>query len=374
MSSKPDIRILIPEMPTADALLPFLRQIDTNKSYTNFGPLEKTLRGELANTINASNPPHIVTVANATLGLELCLLQLGLAPGSKVCIPAFTFPATATAVQRVGLNVCLADIDSDRWVMTPEIVEDALKRDTFDAVIVVATFGEVADPEEWDQFFRKTGIPVIIDAAAALGSQKPGRRCPAVFSLHATKGLGAGEGGFIATYDDNCAKQYMSASSFGIDFEHPDRLVTGPGTNAKLSEYHAAVALAGLQTWDQRLRSRQSLHAAYTDYLAAYAPGAVLQRFNQAALFNYMNIRFAHSVSTDTIRKQMEDAGIETRRWYLPLIHNHPAFSGAQILGPIQHSIDLSQSLVSIPFHTNLTDADLVYITRTLQGILSDLL
>ena len=373
MTQRPRIPFLVPEMPSADQLLPFLHEIDENRHYSNFGPLERRFVKDIAVKLCKTNPPSVVTLANATIGLELAISNLGLERGARVCIPAFTFVATATAVLRSGMTLCVADVDPNSWVLTPDIAKDAMKVQSFDAVIVVSTFGAWAEPEAWDAFVEETGVPVVIDAAAAIGTQVPGRRCPAVYSLHATKALGAGEGGLIAMYDAEKAAEYQRLTNFGIDTCSPERIVPRAGLNAKLSEYHAAVALASLQTWEERFDHRQALYQYYCHAFEARGISVAVQRFDKPVFHNYMNIRFVDAVPIHKIQSGLAEAGIETRRSYLPLIEDHPAFSRAERLGALSHAEALASSMISLPFHAHLSRDEIDYVADTLKHALLQL-
>src|SRR5689334_13977749 len=96
------IPLLVPDMPSADELLPYLRRIDASRWYTNFGPLVDELERELRESLGEASQAALTTVANCTLGLELALAASGLAPGARVLLPALTFVATGMAVRRAG--------------------------------------------------------------------------------------------------------------------------------------------------------------------------------------------------------------------------------------------------------------------------------
>jgi len=196
------IQLLVPDLPSADELLPWLERIDKNRWYTNFGPLvielEHALTKRLAGCSSAGPQKDIrlVTVNSGTAAIELAILALALPEQSRVLLPAFTFPATCTAVQRAGLHPVFSDVDEQNWTLTPDIAHAALRHIRFDLVLPVAAFGCPQPADEWDEFSRETGIPVLIDAAAAFDNQDIGNRCVVAFSLHATKTFGVGEGGW----------------------------------------------------------------------------------------------------------------------------------------------------------------------------------
>ena len=116
MDDRGQIKLLVPSLPSATEILPWLKEIDASRQYTNFGPLCRLLERELAKLANA---PFAVTVSSGTLGLELALGALNIARGGRVLLPALTFPATASAVIRAGLTPVFADIDAQTLSLSP---------------------------------------------------------------------------------------------------------------------------------------------------------------------------------------------------------------------------------------------------------------
>jgi dTDP-4-amino-4,6-dideoxygalactose transaminase len=260
----PWVPLLVPDMPPPQTLLPWLERMHAARHYSNFGPLVQELEHLFAQKFGLE-PEQVTTVTNATQGLELALQALVLPPGSRVLVPALTFVATATAVVRAGHVPVLADVDAATWLLTPEVARSACTRMRIDVVLPVATFGMPHGMQAWQQFERDTGVPVIIDAAAAYGSQwLQGAEGTLVFSLHATKSLPAGEGGLLVSTRPGLAAKVRQLSNFGINLDPAASLPVGAlaslGSNAKMSEYHAAIALASLQKWDLHAQERRLLH------------------------------------------------------------------------------------------------------------------
>src|SRR5262249_19336682 len=139
------------------------------------------------------------------------------------------------------------------------------------AVMPVAPFGRPIDGARWDAFRADTGVPVVIDAAAGFDSLIPGPT-PAVVSLHATKVLGTGEGGFVVSTDAALVRRVRIASNFGID---PNRQSVIAATNAKMSEYHAAVGHAALDEWSGTRSEWTAVAGAYRNAVG----GSNLVRF-----------------------------------------------------------------------------------------------
>lgn len=193
------VPLLVPDMPSPETLMPWLERMHSARHYSNFGPLVRELESEFARRFDMPLD-SLTTVSNATLGLELVLQALELAPKSRVLLPAFTFVATATAVIRAGHVPVLADVDPESWMLTPDIARAACADTRVDAVLPVATFGMPHDMQAWQRFEESTGLPVVIDAAAAYGSQWLQKaQGTLVFSLHTTKSLPAGEGGLVVS-------------------------------------------------------------------------------------------------------------------------------------------------------------------------------
>jgi dTDP-4-amino-4,6-dideoxygalactose transaminase len=140
----------------------------------------------------------VTTVANATLGLMATLAALDPLPGALCAVPAWTFIATPQAALIAGLTLWFLDVHPETWALDPAAVELALEQapGPVAAVMPVLPFGRPCDLAGWSAFRARTGVPVVIDAAAGFDALDPGD-LPCVVSLHATKALGCGEGGFL---------------------------------------------------------------------------------------------------------------------------------------------------------------------------------
>ena len=342
-------------MPTADQLWPWLRRIDGQ--YTNFGPLCRLLEIELGKLVGA---PHAITVANCTLGLELALECIGIPRGGRVLVPSLTFPATGSAIVRAGLTPVFGDIDEDTLSLTHGIAAQVVATSNISAVLTAALYGYAHDPEEWDRFTAQTGIPVLIDAAGAIGHQKIGSTTGAVFSLHATKPLACGEGGVVATASADLAELIKAKSNFG--FRAGKSLTVG--TNAKLSEYHAAVGMAALSLWSEWRAKRQAIYDAYAAALAIPELRSKITLATRSSASPHICVRF-HNGLHDRHISLLSEARIETRRWYWPPLHRHPAFANYRF-GTLEATERVSDQLLGLPFHLKLKPDDILRIRDSL--------
>lgn len=372
------IPLLRPLLPDTDALIPYLREIDRNQWYTNFGPMVQKLETRLLSKFSQETPNHLylATVSNCTVGLELALSALELPSSSRVLVPGLTFVATATAVLRSGHQLLLGDVDPENWLLTPEIARKIVKQHPFSAVMPVATFGCPQNTDEWDKFIEDTGIPVIVDAAGAYGNQGAARHATVIFSSHATKTMSSAEGGVIVSGDNKLVESIRQMSNFGIDLSlaTPVRqgLVNRVGTNAKMSEYHAAIALAALDRWDQTCRQRLVLSAEYENRLDKMGRFLVRQKSPNRLVNSLMPIRLTAGTNLPELITRMIGKGVETRRWYCPPIHHHPAFSNATKADDLVEVEKLSESLLGLPFFLGMEVEEVDYVCASLAEALEN--
>jgi dTDP-4-amino-4,6-dideoxygalactose transaminase len=315
------IPVARPLLPRAAAIAPYLARIDGARVYSNFGPLARELEARLAarHDLPAAN---VATAANATLALTLALIAAGARPGGYCAMPSWTFFATPHAARMAGLVPYFVDVDPVSWALTPAHV-DALPAEVksrLSAAMPVWPFGAAGDVDAWDRWSDARGLPVVIDAAASFDALVPGR-APAVVSLHATKVLGAGEGAYVVSRDAARVAAIRSASGFGLDL---DRIVRAAGTNAKLSEYAAAVALAALDAWpDTRARWRAA-RRAWVDALSsadAFFPFGANDPPASATLIARLNTDVAG------VARELAARGIDTRRWWNAGCAAEPGFA-----------------------------------------------
>ena len=363
MHDRSPIPLLVPDMPGPDALVPYLWRMHESRQYSNFGPLVREFEVRLWELFRqgAPGPVALTTVSSATTGLELVLSSLGLRPGARVLLPALTFVATATVVLRLGLVPVLADVDPDSWLLTPEIATDILATTPFDAVMPVAAFGAPQPLKAWETFEHRTGIPVVIDAAPAFGSQAMDAASgTVVFSLHATKSFAAGEGGIVVSMDRELVRKVREASNFGINLDAAAAMPIGSlasvGTNAKMSEYHAAVALAAMATWDQRVAARHALYWNLRRQLEEAAGGRLRwQAGNAQCAPSLLCVRLESGAARAHLEQTCSAEGIGTRRWYQPLLTAMPILASQCVRLPVPHASGIAEDLIGLPFFPAMT-------------------
>jgi len=356
--------LLVPDMPSPQSLLPWLERMHASKHYSNFGPLVRMLEAEFAQRFSLSID-QVTTVANATQGLELALQALDLSPGARVLLPTFTFVASATAVLQAGFVPVLADVDPHSWMLTPEIARRACADTHIDVVLTVAALGMPHDMRAWAQFELDTGLPVVVDAAAAYGSQwlPQGVLGTLIFSLHTTKSLPAGEGGLVISNRPGFISRVRQLSNFGINLDLAAEIPVGAlaniGTNAKMSEYHAAIALEMLKSWDVFALQRRVLLTELQEELSRVSDGGVNWQCEGAggALMSptLLCVRLPSGVMREKLQLICEDLKISTRRWYQPLLHKMDALMSRSILLDTPVADELADTLIGLPFFREMS-------------------
>ncbi len=360
----PPLPVARPSLPRADAITPYLRQLDDARWYSNHGQLITGLEQRLAARFPMGT--QVVTVANATQGLTLALRAMGLPLGGQVILPAWTFVATAHAVMQAGLRPWFVDVDAKTWMLDPAAL-GALgpKLDEACAVIPVAAFGKMPDLAAWRAFREATGLPVLIDAAAAFDTLADAR-LPAIVSLHATKVLGIGEGGFFATDDPGLAHRVYLQTNFGF---HDSRDSQVAATNAKLSEYAGAVGQAAMDSWPydrlRWLRAAQMLRIA----LVGHPEVTFQDGWGRDWVTSVCTVGLPAGASARVARVLREN-GVDTRAWWGEGCHRSTAFTGCRREAlPITEA--LAGSTLGLPFAIDLDGHDIGRLGAALDQALA---
>ena len=351
------IKVLQPDMPTAEDLLPYLRSMDRSKVFVNNGPFVQ----ELEELLRRHTGLHCVTMSNATVALELTLRWLfrGKTSTPRVLVPSVTYVASGQAVFNAGAKPVLADVDADTWQLTADMALAAVKTMHVDAVMPVAAFGAPVPIDAWEDFSRKTGIPVVVDAAGALTEQ----RSPAhenvfvVYSMHATKFWGAGEGGVVSSPDLSALAALRDMACFGHG-----------GTNAKMSEYHAAVGLAA----EPALVAKAVQTMKVISYYESQMPGILLasmQAWPPRSNWTLLPVLMPADIGAKPAANYLASRGIETRQWYAPYLHERPQFAGCACVGDLVVADELSDRLLGVPFHTRLSEDDVARVCKALREL-----
>lgn len=308
--------------------------------YSNRGPQVLELEERMAGFLGTS-PDRVITVANATLGLmgALCL-----SPELTWSAPSWTFSATIAAALQAGKRLTLVDARPEDWWIDPPA--------TTDGILSVAPFGSGVDPARIDPD-RET----VIDAAASLGARigplaglPP--RAAVVFSIGATKVLGAGEGGIVVFGDPDRARRFASWTLLGFEGARASSFL---GINARMPEITAVVAHAALDDWERERDEWRAARRLATAVETALGMEPVPLRGADA--HPYWIVRFPHQAARQAAERSLAAAGIDSRRWWADGCHRQPAYAALP-----RHALPVTELLAAttlgLPFSRSLTRAD----------------
>lgn len=363
MSFPDSVPVLRPSLPRTEHLLPWLKQIDETRIYSNHGPLANLFRANLASCLGAP-PDAIVLSSSGTAALTMALLALDLPRPSACAIPAWTFPACAHAVLAAGLEPVLLDVSQNGWTITPDSVLAAAHNrhkgaPPLRAAMPVRAFGQPLDPAAWEDLQDNHNIAVVIDSASGFDSLRI-THIPQVVSLHATKCFGIGEGGFIVSLDLAFCRAAACCGNFGyLGVRNAERIAI----NGKLSEYHAAVGLAALEEWPERRSRQYSVARAMRRSLSTVDEISLLPGWGQDWITSTCLVS-AKPAIIENLERDMARAHIETRRWWPCPLPEQPAFASfsAHDTPVAQH---LARSTIGLPFSEDMDHETIQRIANT---------
>ncbi len=349
--------VMRPRLPSAPQLLPYLERIDASRIYSNFGPLSDQLERRLAAHYGVDDRGVTLT-ANATLALTLALTAQDARPGTLCVIPAWTFIASAQAAALAGLVPYFVDVDPITWALDPLAIDAVIARAPGEvgAVMPVAPFGLPIDVAAWDRFRSRTRVPVVIDAAASVDTVTP-TPTPAIVSLHATKALGVGEGGFVLCTDTSVIRKIRQRANFGFD---GTREAVVPSLNAKMSEYHAAVGNAALDEWGTTRKEWLAIAAEYRKRMEA-TPARLQSGFGETWISSVC-VWHLDGPEADALERRFTQAGIETRRWWGSGAHQHRSTLHLPRV-PLPVTERLARSTIAVPIFRGMTAAEVERVT-----------
>jgi dTDP-4-amino-4,6-dideoxygalactose transaminase len=304
--------------------------------------------------------PHAVVVTSGTAALHLAVLALGLEPGDEIVVPAYTFPATANVVALSGLRPVLADVDPTTMNLDPATIEVGPRTK---AVLGVHLFGRPLRMHE-----LPAGVPVLEDAAGALGARYRGRACGGLgvagcLSFHPRKIVTTGEGGAVTTDDERFADSVRQMRNHGWRSIVPPDLPV-PGLNYRLSDILCAVGIPQARRIDELLAERTRVADGYSERLRGLPVQLPVADEGDVHGWQAYVIQVA---DRDRVLAELRAQGIEAQigTYSLPLLgayRDQGEFPGAR---------RVFERALALPFHTKLSDADLDRVVAALDKLVS---
>lgn len=321
-----------------------------------------------------SNARHAVGCASGTDALLLALMALDIGPGDEVVTTPFSFFATASTVWRAGARPVFADIDAHTYNLDPARLEAAITART-KAIMPVHLYGQVAEMDAINEIAARHNLPVIEDAAQAIGAELDGRRAGslgrvAAFSFYPTKNLGgAGDGGMLSTDDDELAARLRRLRVHGGESEYLHREV---GLNSRLDAIQAAVLRVKLPRLDSWSDARRARADTYTRLFAeARTPfDLYTPRVREGArhIFHQYVVRVPAELR-DALMGHLRRHGVGTKIYYPVPLHLQGCFRPLGYAeGDMPESERAARETLALPVYPELTDEQQRYVVETISG------
>jgi dTDP-4-amino-4,6-dideoxygalactose transaminase len=369
------IPLIRPNPPKLSALTDDLQQIEDSGIFSNYGPVNSRLEARMLANMFAGTG-GCVTVANATLGLMLAIKRaVGWQPrGRYALMPSFTFAATAHAALWCGLTPLLCDIDRETWLPDATAENVLLERygDEIAVIVPNATFGNCLDLRRYDRLSAAYGIPVVIDAAASLGSLDAdgigfgiGNRHPLVFSMHATKTFATAEAGLIYCADTEAIAAFRAMGNFGFGQR---RSATMPGLNTKLGEVSALLGLVKLRDIETIAERRHDLYELYRSLLPEYT----FQRMTgQRTAHQFVSVLVppTHAGQVAEVAASLDRHGIGSGRYFVPHLAEQPFFRQACVISDLTVTETISCRIIALPMSDLLTADDVSHVCEVFRKV-----
>ncbi len=364
------IRYQHPQLPPTDEVERYFARAEADRWYSNSGPCHHELTRRIQEYLGQDL--HCVPLANATLALAVAIRALvpRSSPKTEVIVPSFTFTATAGAVVWAGLRPVFVDVDPEHWHPTEENIRAAGSGDTA-LVLACSTFGTPppdAVSRGWSDAADALGVPLLVDSAAGFGSvTEQGRPLGAqgdaeVFSFHATKPFGIGEGGVLVSHDEELIARVRRLANFGFE----DGIVTeGPGLNAKLAEWSSATALALLDRFGDILATRRA--AAAELVRAARSLGFSAQRSPGSPVWQAVPLAAGSDALRDAVITESAADDIEVRASFSTPLHRMPVFRDVRIGDRLTVTEHLAGRILSLPMANDQSPEDRARIVAALS-------
>lgn len=317
----------------------------------------------------ALDVPYAVALSSGTSALHLALAALGVGRGDLVVTSTLTFAATANAITYVGATPVFVDATRDTWTMDPDLLEEELAAQSRSgrrpaAVLAVDLYGQCCDYDRLTAVCERYGVPLIEDAAEALGASCGTRKAGAfgacaAFSFNGNKIITTSGGGMLVTHSRTVADQARHLATQARDplphYEHSEI-----GFNYRMSNLLAAIGRGQLTTLAAKVQCRRRIRRRYHGTLGSYSgiqflPEAPYGRSN--AWLTCITVDASRfGVTSEQIRLHLDACDIEARRVWKPM-HLQPVFRHCRTRGGTV-SADLFNTGLCLPSGSSMSDAD----------------
>jgi dTDP-4-amino-4,6-dideoxygalactose transaminase len=356
-----------------------------NSDWLSRGPKTERFERLIAEYVRA---PHAVAVSSCTAGLQVALAALEVGPGDEVITCAMTFPSTANVVVHQGARPVFVDARADTLNMDPTLLEARITPRTR-AAIVVHFAGQIADMPAIDPILRHANVPVIEDAAHAVGATLDNRHAGTlgalgVFSFYATKNLTTGDGGMIITADDALATAARVLSLHGMSTGawnrysaqgNPSWSIERPGFKCNMTDLQASIGIHQLAKLEGFITRREELVAGYDALLGGIEglaiPRTLPGRRHAHHLYTILLPLERLRISRDEFAQALKQYNIGTGIHFVG-VHLQPYYARTYGLRPSDFPVAtwISERVLSLPLFPTMAIEDVDYVGAVVQELL----
>ena len=344
------------------------------------GPNVTAFENELAEYLNIG---HVAVLTSGTAAIHLALIILGVKRGDDVIASSFTFSATVNPIAYLGANPVLIDSSEETWNMSPELLEKAItdslaKGKKPKAIIIVHLYGMPAKIVDLIGIAKKYDIPVVEDAAEALGSRYNGKACGTfgdigILSFNGNKIITTSGGGALVSANQDYVKKARFLATQARDLA-PHYQHSQIGYNYRMSNVLAGIGRGQLEVIEERVSQRRAIFDFYFKNMSHFKGVSFVQE-NPAAFTNrwltaiIVDPKKANGISCDDLHKVLESDNIETRPLWKPM-HLQPIFKNCN-----SYTNGVSEKLfkfgLCLPSGSNMNEKDLNRVLFQINKVLA---
>ncbi|MFM8573117.1 MAG: DegT/DnrJ/EryC1/StrS family aminotransferase [Pirellula sp.] len=330
---------------------------------------------DLEKTVSAiCDTEHAIGCASGSDALLLALMALDVEPGDEVIVPSFTFFATASAVSRLGAEPVFVDIDPMTYNLDPACIEESITART-KAIIPVHLFGQCAPMDQIQQIAESHGIPVIEDAAQAIGAAWDDRPAGSwgkvgCLSFYPTKNLGGmGDGGMLVCNDEAFAAKLRLLASHGMQPRYYHKLV---GINSRLDTMQAAVLGVKIKHLENYAKARNSNAQRYKELFQSSQLHEIVElpkkQPKATHVWNQYGIRVPHG-RRDSLKAHLQQRGIGCEVYYPVPLHMQECYSDlGYSLGCLPNTESAAREILHLPIYPELTPSEQEAVVEAIEA------
>lgn len=364
------INVTRSSMPSFEEYCEEIKELWDSHWLTNMGVKHKQLQAELEAFLNT---PHVTLYTNGHLALENAIAVMNFPKGAEVITTPFTFVSTTHAIVRNGLTPVFCDINPATYTIDASKIEALITEKTA-AIVPVHVYGNVCDIDSIQALANKYNLKVIYDAAHAFGVTYRGKGVAnfgdiSMFSFHATKVFNTIEGGAICFSDDTLVQRLNDMKNFGIRGPESCAYI---GSNAKMSEFQAAMGICNLRHLDDEIEKRKKVAMQYRKRLSGINGIHLCEpQKDVESNYAYFPVIFdGFRLSRDEVFERLKAHDIVARKYFYPLTSDFECYRNLKTAGGDKTPVakHIADCILTLPLFADLTAEDVDFICNLIKA------